>query len=217
MTILPAPKFIPNSPDGTHCGPAIWRMVLETFYPEQDWSFEKIDVIIRKEPGKFTWGQTFYPAMLEAGVNIHAITTWDEREFIARTWDYVRERSGEESARNQQEHAQDLDFVKGAMQKMLDDPRLVRELRPATFDDLAAALAGGAYVGCTVNSRVLNEREGFNSHSVLVYGLDDTTVHFADPGPLNNGLRTAERPVFARAWGFNGPDVQTMSAFSRRA
>ncbi len=51
--ILPPPKFVPNTPDNTHCGPACWRMVLETYFPEQIWSFEKIDAIVRKEEGKY--------------------------------------------------------------------------------------------------------------------------------------------------------------------
>ena len=217
MPLLPAPTFIPNSADGTHCGPAVWRMALETLIPASTWSFEEIDAIIRKEPGTYTWGQTFLPTMLAAGLTVHSISTWDDAQFIARDWDYVRERSGEASAAEQQAHAQDLIFVKAMMQQCLDDSRLTRDLRPATLDDLTGRLTAGAYVNCTVNSRVLNGREGFNSHSILVYGVDSDTVQFADPGPLNAGLRTAPLPQFLSAWAFNGPAVCSMASYSRAA
>lgn len=217
MMLLPTPKFIGNSADGNHCGPAVWRMVLETYFPERVWTFDEIDKIIRKEPGKYTWAQTFMPAMLETGVRIRAISTWDDRQFIERDWDYVRERSGAASARAQEEHAQDLGFVKSAMQAFINNPDVQREQRPATWGDLEAALAEGAYAACAINSRPLNGRDGVNMHSVLVYGLSGDEVRFQDPGPLNAGTRAATRDLFAAAWGWNGPGVQNLTAFYRPA
>ena len=45
-----------------------------------------------------------------------------------------------------------------------------------------------------VNSKALNNKEGYTGHRVLVYGYDDSGVIMQDPGP-NDANDTEDRKV----------------------
>lgn len=192
-------------------------MVLETYFPEKEWTFEEIDHLIRKEKNKYTWAVTFWPIFLKVKCRLHNISTWSDQAFIERRWDYMRERSGEEYTKIQIENCPDLNFILACMKKTQNDPRITKEARAATLSDIGAHLNLGAYVGVIVNGKALKGDDGASAHYVLIYGVDETKVYLHNPGnpPMPEQAVSVEK--FLKCWAFGVPENYGLTAYYNAA
>jgi len=192
-------------------------MVLETFFPEQLWPFEKIDKIIRKEEGKYVWPETFWPTLIEAGVHVHDISSWDNSAFLARRWDYMREKYGEEFTQLQIEQCPDFDFILACLHRIEKESDVTKEMRPATLQDIEHHLSNGAYVEVQINPRALRGAEGVLVHAVLIYGLDEKNIYWHNPGWPPKPEEEIPVASFLKAWSFGKEENRTLTAYSKRS
>jgi hypothetical protein len=213
----PVPRFFGNSQENMHCGPACWRMILETYTPEKQWPFDEIDQIICKEPGKYTWGETFYPTMLEYGYRIHNISTWDHQQFIGRRWEYMRDRMGHEATEDQIKYAPDIGFVIKSYSQILNHSHWSKEKRSATLGDIRHHLEKGAYVIVLVNGAEISGREGLEAHFVLIYGVDDDHVYLQNPGLPPMPEQKVPVDLFLKTWNFGNAENYALTAFYNKS
>jgi len=179
-----APPFYENF-DNTHCFQCVLRGVLEHFEPETSWSWEALDALTNKEPGKWTWPYRGLLNMKARGYDLVSITQSSLGDYVELgLYEAMVRKLGVEAADRQREMV-DLDVVK---KDLLDyyhrwkEGEFVRKERLPTMEDVRQLLDEGYLVGCGLNSRILNGREGYASHLVLVYGLGDGCVYFHDSG-----------------------------------
>ncbi len=217
MVRLPLPRFVANSEDDTRCGPACWRMVLETFFPEQNWPFETIDRVVHKEEGKYTWGLMFWRSLIEAGCRLHLVSTWNNRAFIERGWDYMRERGGEAFMQDQLAHSPSLDVLLEAMRWAEGNENITKEVRPAVLGDIANHLEEGAYVSVLVNGPSLRKAEGTRTHFVLIYGMDGQNIYLQNPGLPPLPEQAVPIDQFLASWSFGQKENYSLTAYYKRA
>jgi uncharacterized protein YvpB len=85
------------------------------------------------------------------------------------------------------------------------------EVRVPTIDDIRGALMAGGLVICNVNSRILNGREGYLGHFVVVKGFDEHELIIHDPGPPGQANRRVPLEAFENAWAYPKAEVKWLA------
>lgn len=176
--------------DDSHCSQCTLRGILEYFEPKATWTWEELDRFTDKEPDKWTWQYRGQINMTERGYDVFAINSEDVdtfmRDGIYETFvvqlgieaaDQIRIHSNLEAANEDMVRFQDL-VKQGAIH---------HELRIPTIEDMKSFLDKGYLLDCSLNSRKLRDEEGYSSHMVLVYGIDDAHVYFHDSSIAHGG------------------------------
>lgn len=213
----PAPASAPRlfeNPDGSHCFQAVLRSVLHHFLPSRELSWEDLDGLSGKRPGRWTWPTTALLAMHDLGLAVVTQEDFDYRAFAERGEGYLEEHLGAAVARAQAAHS-DLEYEREAARRYAEVG--AGELRAPDLDDVARLLGGGHLVVCNVNRAVLKGRPGYSGHFVLVYGLDEESVWLHDPGPPTAPEQRVPRPLFLAAWAYPDERAKNLMAFRGRS
>ena len=81
MTIIKPVPFFPNTTDDTHCLQAVLKMVLKYFQPEKNFSFDELDVLSDKVPGKWTWATRALINLHKMGYKLVNMEDFDYQSF----------------------------------------------------------------------------------------------------------------------------------------
>ena len=54
------PPFYSNTKDNTHCFQAVIKMIAETYWPDESYSWDELDVLTQKKVGMWTWPMAGY-------------------------------------------------------------------------------------------------------------------------------------------------------------
>lgn len=208
MTIRRSVPFIANHEDRMHCSQAVFRMLFKHFFNE-DLSWEEIDKITKTRPGKAPWTMAAHIALAERGVEVINIEPFDYQKFYDEGVDYLKNNFGEETAKYYLEKS-NLLFVKDDIPEFLSIVH--HETRRATVEDIVNFLKEDYLVGAEINSRILNKREGFSLHYVLIVGYEDNTLIIHDPGHPPLESRKVFKDEFLKAFAFEGANGE-VSAF----
>jgi hypothetical protein len=205
---LPKPPFYGNTSDDTHCLQAVLRMALGLFLPGRDFTWQELDNLSGKRPGKWTWPQHALLAIREMGLSVREIAAFNYLEFAQHGMDYLREHYGARAAEEQDRNC-DLPYEIATAVKYAESG--IPQCRAPTFDDIERFLSDGQLVVCWVNHKKLEGRRGgVIDHVVLVYGLDVSRVTLHDPGLPPRQAITVDRGRFWRAWASEGEKTTGM-------
>ena len=191
--------FFSNTPDDTHCLQAALKMVLKYFEPNKDYSWEELERITAKVEGMWTWQYAMMIWLTENGFDVTQISLFDDTRFSKEGYDYMVEFSGKERAdanRTRSDLAQEQRLAKKIT------GYASKQMREAELDDIKRFLEKGYLVICSVNFRVLSEKDGYVGHSLVVKGFDDRgfIVHDSGLPPVKN--RNIDYDKFEKAWGY---------------
>ncbi len=125
------------------------------------------------------WTVTIWERMANQGFDIRMIEAFDYKRYAKEGQAYLQEYFSSEEYEYQVNHTNILEIS-----ERIDDflAKVAVETRCPTLEDIDDMLADDRLVFLTLNSRVLNDKQGFVSHAVLVIGKEgeDYVVH--DPG-----------------------------------
>ena len=187
------------NPDNTHCFQAALRMVLKCFRPAEDYSWAQLDAITAKANDISTWPFAGLTWLCDHGFEVRNIELMDNRRFAREGLPYVVEFLGADVVAASR-LAADLSSEQAAAARFVETVRC--ETRIPDLDDIEQLLADGYVVICNVNSRTLNDREGYSGHFVVVTSCDARELVLHDPGQPPTPQRHVRRPKFERAWGY---------------
>lgn len=191
--------FFPNTGDGTHCWQAVLKMALAVFEPNHPYSYEELDRISAKIPGKWTWPTAAMIWLMEKGYTLELMEEFDYHALAERGESYIMEKCGEEVGAAQiamSEIKQEVVFAK----RFAEMAPLTKIL--PTFGDLIRFLEEGYVVICNINAASLYGQMGYSGHFVVVCDITKRDVFLHDPGlPPRESLRVP-RQVFSKAWAY---------------
>jgi hypothetical protein len=193
--------FFANTPDDTHCVQAAFRIMLKHFLPELDFSYQELDRLSQKQPGKGTWWPPMLLELARLGLQVECIEGFDYKRFYEQGKDYVKAIYPSETADYYLDHSNLLD-IKPMIPDLLNKVSI--QTRPAGPADLDRLLDDGWLVGIDLNSRALNDRPGFVSHMVVIFGMDKNNYLLHDPGLPPAPNRQVDRRKLAEAWFWSG-------------
>jgi hypothetical protein len=191
--------FYPNTGDGTHCFQAALKMTLAYFSPDREFTYEELDEISQKVPGKWTWPTAAMLWLMQNGYELRLVEEFDYAEFAKRGSDYLIDKSGHEVAEVQAENS-DIDREREIAKNFVQYAPLERRI--PDLKDIKRYLEENWVVMCNVNSALLQDRHGYSGHFVVIIDVKDDEVVIHDPGlpPLPN--LAVEKEVFEKAWAY---------------
>jgi hypothetical protein len=197
------------NPDATHCFQAALKMVAQSFRPGLDCSWALLDSVTGKVDGVGTWPFAGYTWLRDQGLDVTNVELMDNARFAAEGERYLAELMGQELAAA---GVRGIDLAQVQREAAVFVDKVRQETRMPTTDDIRRGVASGDLVICNVNSRVLNGRDGYMGHFVVVKGFDDDGFVVHDPGPPSTPNRRIEYELFEKAWAYPSSAVKNMVA-----
>jgi RluA family pseudouridine synthase len=194
--------FYGNNSANNHCALAIYRSLFEYFLG-QKLSWKDIETFVDYKDGRAPW--TLYPLtkMASLGLDIRMIEPFDYREYAKRGRAYLNEVFPKSKAEWMLANSDVLDIAPHIPEFL---KTVYWENRRASLQDIDNMLTDGRLVFVTLNSRALNDQEGYVDHAILVIGREhgDYIVH--DPGLPPQPNRHLSRH---KLWGAMGGETHT--------
>ena len=204
--------FYSNTKDDTHCVQAVFRMALKHFLPTREYSWKELDRMTQKETGKGTWWFPAVPALKNEGLAIAYIESFDYAHYYRQGESYLNKFYGPEIAEWFLQNS-NLLHVKNLIPSFLDS--CSSEVRAASLNDIDKLLKVGWLVGVEINTRVLQNRSGFNGHMVLVIGRQESSYLIHDPGLPAYKAREISVHDFVRSWAYTGAEKTSLIGFNK--
>lgn len=204
------PVFVPNTPDDLHCVPAVFRM-LNKYYFDEDLTWGEIDRIMKVVPGKGTWtfpGLTYFA---KKGLRIVHVEPVDYEALYREGPVYLKKVLGEKSV--------DYHINKSNLPSVIKDiPEYISLVhginRKSSIEEIIKYLKDEYLIGMEVDSRALNNKQGFSLHYVLIYDFDGKYFILHDPGLPPLEARKVSIEEFSKAFDYEGAG-KSMTAFKK--
>jgi hypothetical protein len=135
------------------------------------------------------------------GLEVVDIECFDYDRFVCEGFDYLREEFGEEVAKEIIEKSDiDKEFVYA--RQLLSNGIL--EKRVPKFKEILGYLKKGYVPIICVNSRMIDQKEGYAGHYIVVTGFskDQEVLIIHDPGLPGFPDRQVSFEVFNKAWAY---------------
>lgn len=202
--------FFGNTPDNTHCSQASLKMILKYFLPDQEFSFEQLDSLTDKQEGKWTWTMRGLLNLKAMGFDIMQFGLFDYERFIEEGDQYLMERYGKEKGEAQISHS-DIPHERKAAKEFLKSGINIQKI--PKVEDIKHYLDLGYLAYCGVNSKVLNDKEGYVGHAVVIFGYDDDHFFLHDSGLPPKPNREISFEKFRTAWEYPEKNSANLSIF----
>lgn len=187
-------------------------MALGALVPEREYSYDELDRISQKRPGKWTWPTAAMMWMIEFGLEIKLIEDFDYADFAVRGGDYLIERLGSEVGKSQIENS-DIEFERPIARRFAAQAPV--EKRPAELDDIRREIDSGAVVIVNLNSAPLYGAEGYVGHVVVICDVSEGEVRLHDPGLPPSPDLVVDEETFLKAWGYPTPRERNLMSIRR--
>jgi hypothetical protein len=204
--------FYPNTGDGMHCVQACIRIILKYFFLGKEYSYEELDKFTYKIEGKGTWWFPFVLKLKEMGLDVVDISPFSLSEYYKRGENYLRENNKPEVADWILQKSNLLE-VKKYIPEFLE--KIDFQNRTASIEELKRLVNDGWLVGVDLNSRILNKKEGYSSHMVVVFNYKDGIFTLHDPGLPPHPNREVSEELFLQAWEYAGKEHKSLMAIRK--
>lgn len=195
--------FVANSKDRMHCVPAVFRM-LNQYYFGEDFTWEEIDEILKVKKGKGTWTLPGLTKLSKKGLEILIIEATDYKELYKDGPDYLTKFYGKDTADYYLKNSNFKSVIPLIPEFLKNVEQINRE---ATIEDIVKYLNQGSLIGVDINPRILNNKDGFSLHHVLIYDFDGDSFFLHDPGPPPKKSRKVMIEDFKKAFAYPGANL----------
>ncbi len=206
MTELKNPGAVSNGIDKTSCTHACIQMVMRTNPNTEVFSFDKINKILRRKSGYYSWGYATDEALSKKGFKVKSISTFATEQFAKDKEKYLFEYMGREAGKKQAE-CTDMSIVLEDAKNFLKANNIETIKEVPSLENIRSHIKEGWYAIPLVNGEKLNLKKGYYGHSLFLYGFNDKAVLFNDPGPPFEEAREETWELFEQAW--SSPSKET--------
>ncbi|WP_217921922.1 hypothetical protein [Miltoncostaea oceani] len=190
-------------------------MIVETLQ-ERTEPLQTIDKQTGYVPERLTWSFRAMLYMANLGLRIQWIEDFDRTLFLRDARAAIAPMfDNDDDLIARILEGTDVRLEQDVVANLLNHPRVQNEIRVPTVSDIKSAIKGQSLALCPINVRVLQQREGWYGHFVVVDGYSSTEVRTQDPGlpPVANQWLDDER--FAKAWAWPEPALASATLISR--
>ena len=200
-----------TSPDNTHCFQASLKMIVQYFWPDKDYSWEELDKITVKVEGLWTWPMAGLIWLQKQGVEVRIIELFNYKRFAQFGGEYLIDEYGEEVGELQIKNS-DIEQEKAIAKEFVEKVTVQKSI--PTINDLKDFLTQDYLIICNVNSRKLNNKEGYSGHFIVLKGFDDKhfIIHDSGPTPAFEN-RIVDFDLFKKAWAYPNEKAKGIMAF----
>jgi hypothetical protein len=188
-------KFYPNTPDDLHCVEACFQMVLKYLFPDQDWSLEQLRKMVRHLPHKGAALSGMMIELVKLGLHVVNIENLDYGKFAEDGEDYLKTIWDSQTLAGQKELI-DIRHEQKLAKELTQSDKVELVTREAVFKDAENYFHKNNIVLVSINPLVLDGREGYWSHLVVITDINNDSVTFHDPGLPPQPNRVVSKKVF---------------------
>lgn len=189
--------FYGNHEDNLHCAVAVYRMLFDHFMG-RSMTWEELEKMSGFKPGRAAWTTTMWERMSKQGFDVHVIEQFDYLRFKKEGEPYLRSYFTPQEYDWQTQKSNILE-IGSSIDSFLQEVTV--ESRHPTLKDIDEFLTDGRLVFMTLNSRVLQKKEGYTPHCVLVIAKEDDKYILHDPGLPPEPYRRVQAEVLWHAMG----------------
>lgn len=187
-----------KAPDESACALACYTMVAKYFFPET--TFEEIAKVSNWEKGYVVWAFRFWEWIMNKGIRIEDYDLMSLQAWAEEGIEGLRKSVPEKEFNFYKEHSKDLNAITEDIRRVMSHKNLTYHQQKPTYSDLVVAFNDGAACEVVLNSRALDNREGFALHRVVVLDITDKDITFHDPRVEPRPARQESIELFRRAW-----------------
>jgi len=181
--------FFENTEDDTHCFQAALKMLLKHYFPDEDYSFNQLDLITNKPKDKWTWPMAGLAYMKQKGLEVIHISTLDYIRLANEGREYLKRYFSPQNYTIQDSNS-NLDMAQMDAKKYIHSGVLIQDRKPI-YNDISRLIKNGYLLICYVNYK----------HFIVVYDIDDKCIYFHNPGlPKNLNSQKLTRANFKMIW-----------------
>jgi len=164
------------------------------------YSFDEMDAIQKRKPGFYSWEYALLEKLSLEGYFCKIISTFSIERFIREGAAYMIEYFGQDAAKDQLDHTEDLQTAIDFARHYLSSAAAQYEERIPDLEDVRRAIDDGFYLIPTINQRILQADSGFAMHSVFIYGYSERGLRVHNPGPPSTESSEITWDMFDKAW-----------------
>jgi hypothetical protein len=180
------------------CALACYAMIAKFYFPET--TFEEIAKISDWQEGHIVWAFKFWQWITEKGIRVKDYDLIDYSMWANEGVEGMRRSVSEKSFDYYQENTKDLSQLADDVKALMNNQNFLYIRQKPGFEILKEEISKGNPCEVVLNSRVLNKRDGFALHRVVVLDVDDEFVTFHDPGKDPRPARKEAVGDFTHAW-----------------
>ncbi len=195
---MKTPAFASNSSDDLHCVQACVDMTLQHFLPDQTFSGQELEERTGFTKGKATWEMAAILNYLQLGLEVKVITAVSYQRLADKWSEYLQETMGAKGAQWSMDYTGDEKLERQRAAKVAKIG--IAEERIPTKKDIVEYISSGWLVTIILNSRKLNNKDGYFGHSVLIYDVNKSGVIMHDPGLPAIPGRQVDWSILEEAW-----------------
>lgn len=171
-------RIFPNNEANDRCAAAMFQS-LYLYFLGRELSLTDVDKLTKNIPTKGTWAFPAYTELAKNGIEAINIENFDYKKYYEEGDEYI--------INNFDTKTIELILEKTNLPILRDDIKefliyVKHETRKPTKEDVERLLEDGFILSASVNSRVLNDKEGFSPHNVIIVGMDNENYIVNDPG-----------------------------------
>jgi hypothetical protein len=162
-------------------------MIAQYLLPDAHITFEQLGKVAHWRKGYVVWEFPIWKWLMDRGVHI---TDYDDIDY--ETWAKegitgLKNSIPEKEFKWYKENTYDLNEVTGHIRQALAHLNFTYIRKKPAWQDVLAEYARPGICDIVLNSRVLNRKEGFAAHRVVLIEITDSEVIFHDPNHDSSG------------------------------
>lgn len=161
-----------------HCVQACLQMLLH-YFAKPVLSLEELDAITVHDPNKFTWMNDALVWLTTQGISGEFVEHFDYHRFIDEGEIYLKTLWDKDTFNTQKEFS-DFEYERRSSRRMQDAGIRQLNMRP-TIELIRQRHVDGYFIMASVNQFILEGRDGYGSHMVVISNISDIAITIFDP------------------------------------
>ena len=186
-------------PDSTSCYQACLKIILVYLKPEKEYSWNELYKFCDKKPDKWTWPMRGMVNLKKLDLGVIDIEEFDYTKLIKNPFGYLESIFGSEVAKIQIEKS-DIDSEIQNAKDLLEN--IDFKMRIPQKNDLLNLLNDKYVLILNVNSQVLQDKNGYAGHFIILKYIDSEKVIINDPGGDSGENNEYSLKKFLKAWSY---------------
>lgn len=172
---------------GNACALACYTMAAQYLLPNENISFENLGKLSKWEPGYAVWGFGAWKFIMDHNVEIIDYDSIDYSLWVKDGFDAIEKTLPPKEFEFIKKVTFKPDELKKLIEECLIDNNFTYIQRKPTWDDVLSEYSKPGICNVTLNSDMLNGRDGFTGHQVVIIEINDDEVICHDPNFKGTG------------------------------
>jgi hypothetical protein len=174
------------------CALACYTMVAKFLLPEENVTFEELGIISDWKSGYVVWAFNAWNYLLGKNISIIDYDSYDYRLMVKKGFDALQESVPPKEFDYIKSNTFEPNSLIDSISLCLDNESFTYVQRKPNWDDVLREFSKPGICDITLNSSILNNKEGFVGHRVVLIDISSTHITFHDPNLDGSGAYRKE-------------------------